>query len=316
VNSTRSKAYLAWLYIAIIWGTTYYASRVAVREIPPFLMAGTRQVTACVIMMLIAFTLHSKANLSRQNILHNAIIGFLMICIGNGIVTAAVKVIPSSVAALVCSMTPIGVVILNVAFFKAERPGPKVLLGMLLGFAGVAIIFRNDLAALSNPTYLIGIITTLFGTFGWAAGSILSRRWADSTNPMFDAGMQVGFGGLFLLLSSAIAEDHSHVQFVAGPSLWAMGYLIVFGSVLAFTLYRFALKNLPVGFVTSYAYVNPMIAVIIGIFTDEVVSVWTGLSFIAIIGGVLLVNSGYNTKRSSTPKQANSIRQLASDGAN
>lgn len=296
MNSTRSKAYLAWLYISIIWGTTYYVSRVAVRDIPPFFMAGIRQVTACILMVLIALAIHRRANLSRQNVLRNAIIGFLMICIGNGIVTAAVKVIPSSVAALVCSMTPIGVVILNMLFFKADRPRPLVILGMLLGFGGVAIIFRNDLSALSNPTYLLGIVATLFGTFGWASGSILSRRWADPVNPMFDAGLQVGFGGLFLLLSSFLTEDHSQVQWTVGPSLWALIYLIIFGSVLAFTLYRFALKNLPVAFVTSYAYINPMIAVIIGYFTGEAVSIWTGLSFVSIIGGVLLVNRGYQRK--------------------
>lgn len=297
MNSTRSKAYLAWLYIAIIWGTTYYASRVAVQGFPPFLMAGMRQVTACLLMAAIALSMTRAANLSKRNLLRNAIIGFLMISIGNGIVTAAVKVIPSSVAALVCSMTPIAVVILNVAFFKADRPGPLVLLGMLLGFGGVAIIFRNDLSALSNPVYLFGILATLVGTFGWASGSILSRRWADSTNPMLDAGLQVGFGGIFLLITSLITEDHSKLGQIATPSLWAFGYLIVFGSIIAFTLYRYALKNLPVGFVTSYAYINPMVAVIIGFFTGEVVSVWTGLSFAAIIGGVLLVNSGYQKKR-------------------
>jgi drug/metabolite transporter (DMT)-like permease len=304
VNRTKRNAYLAWLYIAIIWGTTYYASRVAVREIPPFFMAGIRQLTACALMMLIALGIQGKANFSRRNVLRNAIVGFLMISIGNGIVTAAVRVIPSSVAALVCSMTPIAVVILNTTFFKAERPRPLVFLGMLLGFCGVAIIFRNDLSALSNPTYLIGIVATLFGTFGWASGSILSRRWSDPVNPMFDAGMQVGFGGAFLLISSLITEDHSQVQWTIGPSLWAMMYLIVFGSVLAFTLYRYALKNLPVGFVTSYAYINPMIAVVIGFFTGEVVSIWTGLSFAAIIGGVLLVNSGYQPKEAPVKSKA------------
>jgi drug/metabolite transporter (DMT)-like permease len=295
--STKSKAYLAYACVAIIWGTTYFAIRVAVLHYPPFLMAGIRQVASFFLIAVIALSFNRRINLSRQNLLRNAIIGFLMITVGNGVVSAAERVIPSGIAALVCSMMPISVVILNLLFSRAERPDWFIGLGMLLGFAGVALIFRNDLTALNNPEYLVGIFATLLATFGWGGGSILSKQWSNAVNPMFDAGIQVGFGGVFLLLFSPLMDSYTAVEWGNADALWALAYLIVFGSVLAFTAYRYALKHLPVGFVTSYAYINPLVAVIIGFFAGEVVTGWTILSFIAIITGVAIVNTGYQRRK-------------------
>lgn len=295
--STKTKAYLAYAYVAIIWGTTYFAIRVGVLHYPPFLMAGVRQIISFFIIAAIALSINKAVNFSRQNLLRNAIIGFLMITIGNGVVSAAERIIPSGVASLVCSMMPISVVILNLLFSKAEKPNLLIGLGMLLGFAGVALIFRNDLAALQDQRYLFGILATLLATFGWGGGSILSKKWGNPVNPMLDAGVQVGFGGIFLLLFSPLVDDYSIADWHNKEALWALVYLIIFGSVIAFTAYRYALKHLPVGFVTSYAYINPLVAVIIGFFAGEVVTGWTVVSFIAIITGVAIVNTGYQRRK-------------------
>lgn len=307
--STKTKAYLAYAYVAIIWGTTYFAIRVAVLHLPPLLMAGIRQAISAFIIAGIALSLNKQVNFSKQNLLRNAIIGFLMIAVGNGVVSAAERVIPSGVAALVCSMMPISVVILNLLFSKAEKPDWRIGLGMALGFTGVALIFRNDLAALKAPRYLIGIVATLIATFGWGGGSILSKKWGNAVNPMLDAGVQVGFGGIFLLLASPLLDDYAIADWHNADALWALGYLIIFGSVIAFTAYRYALKHLPVGFVTSYAYINPLVAVIIGFFANEVVTGWTVLSFVFIIAGVAIVNSSYQRRRKAA--EAAAIKPLA-----
>jgi drug/metabolite transporter (DMT)-like permease len=241
--------------------------------------------------------MNRQVNFSKQNLIRNAIIGFLMITVGNGVVSAAEKVIPSGVAALVCSMMPISVVILNLLFSKTERPTPLIALGMLLGFAGVALIFRNDLVALKDPKYLVGIFATLLATFGWGGGSILSKRWSNPVNPMMDAGVQVGFGGVFLLIFSPLVDNYSNANWYNVEAFWSLVYMIIFGSVIAFTAYRYALKNLPVGFVTSYAYINPLVAIIIGFFGGELVTGWTALSFVAIIAGVAIVNTGYQRRK-------------------
>src|SRR4051812_31436397 len=118
----RTKAYLAYAYIAIIWGTTYFAIRVAVLHYPPFLMAGARQIISSIIMVAIGFGVSRNVDLSLKHTVRNAIIGFLMITIGNGVVSWAEQVIPSGVAALICSMMPISVVIINLIFGGADRP--------------------------------------------------------------------------------------------------------------------------------------------------------------------------------------------------
>jgi drug/metabolite transporter (DMT)-like permease len=290
---SKTLAYLSYAFIAIVWGTTYLAIRIAVEHYPPFLMAGVRQVIASLLMLGIAFSINRNVNLKRKNVVQNAIIGFLMISVGNGVVSWAEMIVPSGVAALVCSTMPISVVLLNLVLQKREKINALIILGMLLGFGGVALIFRSDVGALGNPAYLAGIGSLLVATFGWGGGSVLSKRWGTTTNPMFDSGMQVAFGGIFLLLFSPLSDDYSKADWYSVEAFWAFLYLIVFGSVIAFTAYRYALKALPVGFVTSYAYINPLVAVILGGFWGEPTTAWTAVSFAAIILGVFLVNRGY-----------------------
>jgi drug/metabolite transporter (DMT)-like permease len=295
--TTKTKAYLAYGYIAIIWGTTYLGIRIAVEHYPAFLMAGVRQVISAIIMCGIAFAVNRNLNLQKRNILQNAIIGFLMISIGNGIVSWAELYVPSGVAALVCSTMPISVVCINLFTSNREKLNMLIVLGMLLGFGGVALIFKNDVAALTDHRYLMGIGALLLATFGWGWGSILSKRWGNNTNPMFDSGMQLFFGGIFLLISSPMVDDYSTADWHSTEALLALIYLIIFGSIIAFTLYRYALKVLPVGFVTSYAYFNPLVAVILGALAGEPTSGWVVVSFVAIIAGVFLVNSGYQRRK-------------------
>ncbi|MBS1629910.1 MAG: EamA family transporter [Bacteroidetes bacterium] len=299
--NTKVKAYLAYAYIAIIWGTTYFGIRVAVQALPPFFMAATRQLIAFIILAFIAIAIKKKANLSIKNLSRQALIGFLMITIGNGVVSYAERSIPSGVAALICSLMPIAVVFINLGLGNRERLNGRILWGLLLGLTGVALIFRNDLAALQNPHYLLGILGTLMATIAWAGGNVLTKKWNDQTNPMFDAALQLGFGGMFLMLGSPLLEDYQAAHWGSSSAWFALAYLCIFGSVIAFTAYRYALAHLPVSFVTSYAYINPMIAVIIGYFAGENLGPWTMLSFIAIISGVALVNYGHHKQRKHFP---------------
>ncbi len=294
--STKTLAYLSYAFIAVVWGTTYLAIRIGVEHYPPFLMAGARQLLAALIMLGIAYSLNRSVDLSRRNVLQNAAIGFLMISVGNGVVTWAERFVPSGVAALVCSTMPISVVLLNLVL-HGERINRLIVLGMLLGFGGVALIFRSDVGALANPSYLAGIGALLLATLGWGAGSVLSKRWGTARNPMFDSGMQVLFGGLFLLVSSPAVDDYTQADWYNPAAFWCFLYLVVFGSVIAFTAYRYALKALPVGFVTSYAYINPLVAVVLGAFWGEPTSAWTALSFAAILAGVALVKRGYQRQQ-------------------
>ena len=299
--SEKSKAYGALIFICIVWGTTYLAIRWLVEAYPAFLAAGVRQVSAGIIMVILAMAANRRVNLSGRNVVRQAIIGTLMIAVGNGLVSFGQKTIPSGVAAMVCATMPIWAVVLNLVLNRAERLNRTIILGMAIGLAGVGLIFRADLAKLGNTAYLIGILLTLLATMGWAVGSVLSRRWATATNPFFDAGLQVVAGGLVLLATSAVTEDFSGLSEGSPRANWSFIYLVIFGSVLAFSFYQYALKRLPVGIVTVYAYVNPLVAVLLGYFFGESLTAWTGLSFAGIVLGVYLVNLGYRRQLAAPP---------------
>lgn len=288
------KALLAFFFICIAWGTTYLAIKVGVSAWPAFLYAGVRQVISGIIIIAVALAINKKVDLSWPNLRHQMLIGFLMITAGNGLVSWGEKFIPSGVAALICAMMPVCAVIINLGMNKSERMNTLIAIGMALGFCGVALNFKDSFADLGNTKYVIGIIATLIATTSWALGSILNKRKKDQVNPVFNSGLQLGFGGVFLLMGSPLIDNYQTADFSNKDALWALIYLIVIGSVLAYTAYMYALKELPVGLVMAYAYVNPLVAVILGFFLlNEPLTIFTGVSFISILLGVYLVNKGY-----------------------
>lgn len=290
----KTKAYIALIFICIVWGTTYLAIRLAVLEFPAFLLAAVRQFISGIIILLIGYGINKKVDLSKNNILHQAFIGFLLITMGNGLVSWGEKYVPSGIAALICSLMPICAVVINLILSKKEKLNPVILAGMLLGLCGVALIFKDDVAALSDAKYLTGMAATFIATCSWALGSVLNKKKNALVNPTFNAGLQVVFGGLFLFIFSPFIDDYTHVRLFHKQVIYPLLYLIIFGSVLAYTAYMFALKELPVGIVTLYAYVNPLVAVVLGYFwLSEKLTVYTLFAFIAIVSGVYIVNYGY-----------------------
>lgn len=291
----HTKAYLAYAFICIIWGTTYLAIRVAVAHYPPFLLAGSRQLISGIILVGIALLINKKADLSRKNLLQQTLVGFLLITLGNGLVTWAEQYVQSGVAALICSTMPISAVIINIISGK-EKLNMIILLGMLLGFTGVVLIFQDNLSQQSGngQLYIIGIIALFIATTSWALGSLLNKRSTNTINSLFNAGFQVITGGLFMLIVSPVVDDYTNLVLWNEEGMKALLYLIVFGSILAYAAYMYALKILPVGFVTSYAYINPLVAVILGaLLLDEPLNSYTIIAFILIILGIFIVRSGY-----------------------
>jgi drug/metabolite transporter (DMT)-like permease len=291
--SRQAKAYVALIFICFVWGTTYLAIRVGVVHFPAFLYAGIRQVLSGIIIIIAALIGNRQTDLSRGNILHQAVIGFLLITLGNGLVTWGEKQIPSGVAALICSLMPIVAVLVNLIISKHEKINLFIVIGMIIGFAGVGIIFKDDVSSITNTDYFIGAGATLVATSSWAIGSVFNKKRTSAVNPIFNSGMQLLFGGLFLFLFSPVVDDYSNMV-LDSDVLWSLAYLIIFGSVLAYTAYMFALRELPVGVVTMYAYVNPLVAVILGyLILKEPLTWYTAMAFTCILTGVYIVNFGY-----------------------
>lgn len=298
----QTKAYLAYAFICIIWGTTYLAIKVAVAHYPPFLMAGTRQLVSGIIMLAIALMINRKADLSRKNLLQQSLIGFLLITVGNGLVTWAEQYVQSGVAALICSTMPISAVVINIIRGE-EKLNWLIIVGMILGFAGVALIFQDNLS--NQPTtngtlYSIGIVGLFIATTSWALGSLLNKNSAKSVNSFFNVGFQVIVGGAFMLIISPAVDDYSNLVWWNEEGFLAFAYLVVFGSILAYAAYMYALKVLPVGFVTSYAYINPLVAVLLGaLMLKEPLNGCTVFAFVLIICGIFIVRSGYKKQETT-----------------
>ncbi|MBL7690525.1 MAG: EamA family transporter [Flavipsychrobacter sp.] len=299
MNMTKqTKAYLALLFICIVWGTTYLAIRVGVLHYPPFLFAGVRQVVAGLVLILVGLLRDKNTGLTRQAVVRQMIMGFLMLTIGNGGVTWGEKYIPSGIAALLCSLMPMFAVLFGLLSAGREKLNAGIVGGMVLGFAGVGLIFRQNFAEMSDPRYLGGMAVTLLATASWAFGSTLNKKHGKASNALFNSGMQLMFGGLFMLMVSPVADDFSGFNLWDADGVAALVYLIIFGSVLAYAAYMYVLDVLPVGVATIYAYVNPLIAVLAGsMFLDEQLNIYIVLAFVAIAVSVFLVNRGYKKLR-------------------
>ena len=291
----QTKAYLALVYICIVWGMTYLFIKIGVEAYPAaFLFAGVRQVIAGIILFSIGFATNKNRDYSRINIMRQALIGFLLLTCGNGLVTWSEKHIPSGIAALICSMMPIFAVMFGLKSSQKEKFNWLIGLGLVLGLVGVVLIVKDDISFKDNAFYLYGIIGTLVATTTWAFGSVKSKKFPAPVNPMFNSGLQLLFGGAFMLLISPVVDDYTGMAVWNRDGILALSFLIIFGSVIAYAAYIFALRELPVGITTLYAYINPLVAVLMGyFFYSEELNINTAFAFIAIVAGVYVVNLGY-----------------------
>jgi len=311
MNGENRKAYWALLAICIIWGTTFLAARIGVKAFPALLFMGSRHLIAG--LLLGTFCLIRKSKWPGLRAFKAQMLpGIFMVTLGNGIVGWAVKYIPSGLALLICAMMPVYVVVINLITGKGERMNYKIALGLLLGLGGLLLIFKDNLAYLGNTQYLGGILICLLSCLFWAIGSIYSKQKQTEYNDVYmNVAMQLFSGGAVLLLASWFIEDWSAVHGVPLASSGAISYLILFGSITAFVCFHYALSRLPVGVVTLYAYINPLVAMILGfIVLNEPVTLYTLLAFVLTLGGVFLVNAGYRKQtRVSASKSSIRIKQ-------
>ena len=302
---TNSKAYIALIFVCIVWGTTYMAIKVGVTCYPAFLFAGVRQTIAGLILMLVALLVSKQKDFTSRNILRQMLVGFLMLSLGNGCVSWGEKYIPSGIAALLCSMMPLFAVLFNLLSSKKDHFNATIGLGLLLGTCGVGLIFRHNLADMTKPEYIGGMAAVLIATASWALGSIINKKHIDPVNPFFNSGLQLFFGGLFMFIISPMVDNYNGLQLWNKDGLLALLYLITFGSVLAYAAYMYALSKLPVGIATIYAYINPLIAVIVGyLVLKEELNIYTGLAFVTIAISVFLVNVGYRKQHKNESKNS------------
>lgn len=295
-NKNTFLAYLALAAVCLIWGTTYLAIRIGVTAFPAFLFSGIRQIIAGLLLSGIMLWFGKAKMPDRKSLLQQALGGFLMITMGNGLVGYGEMYVSSGLAAIICSMMPIWVVVINLKFSEDERPTLPVVAGLLIGLSGIILIFREHLAEFSNPAYTLGIAVIFIANLGWASGSVLMKKQNQHSNAFLNAGLQMLFGGLFMLPASWLFDDYSNLVWTSDV-VYSMLYLIVMGSVIAYACYSYAIKKLPMTIVSMYAYINPLVAVLLGwLVLGERLNIIIGISMIITIAGIYIVNRGYQLR--------------------
>ena len=286
-------AYLALAAVCVIWGTTYLALRIAVTHFPPFLFTALRQTIAGLIILGATLWLMKASLPSPADILRQAVAGFFMISVGNGFVAWGEMYIPSGIAAIICSLMPVVVILMNIAVHREEKPNAMIILGATLGLLGIVLIFSEHLAEFSRSEYVSGIILIFLAVLGWAGASIWIKKKNTQSNLYMNAGLQMLSGGILLFPLSLIFDDYSLISWTAG-AVYPFIYLVVFGSLVAYIAYSYALRKLPMTIVSLYAYINPLVAVVLGwAVLHEKLNEKIGLAFLITVLGIYTVNRGY-----------------------
>ena len=295
-NRKNLLPYLALAVVCIAWGTTYLALRIGVLEFPAFLFSGLRQLIAGILLTGVLLTVGKLKLPSKSVIINQAIGGFFMITMGNGLVGWAEIHVSSGVAAIICSMVPIWVILINLLIAKEEKPTFPIIMGMAIGLSGIILIFGENITDFTNAGYTLGIIMIFIANLGWAGGSIWMKRKNQHSDTFLNAGLQMVFGGLFLMPVSLVFDNYETIQW-SNNVIYSLVYLILVGSVAAYACYSYAIKNLPITIVTLYAYINPIVAIVLGwLVLGEKLNLRIVIAIGVTLAGIYIVNRGYQLR--------------------
>lgn len=291
MQSKNFRAYAAWVAICFIWGTTYLAIRIVVRDIPPFLFAGSRWILAGPLFLVFLKVRNYKMP-GKPDLLPLAIIGLLLLGVANGLVGVAEQWIPSGLTAILISTIPLWVVVIEYILPGAVKINFKVVVGIVLGLCGVVLIFLQDIKFLFLPENIFGIACLLVAVIAWAGGSVYSQRKKLSVHPLVAAAFQMIFAGIAQLIVGLVIGEAGRFN-VTQDSLFAFLYLLIIASIGGYGSYIYAIAHLPVSFVTTYAYINPIIALFLGwlVLSEDMNLLIIGSASI-ILFGVWLVKKG------------------------
>ncbi len=316
----RGKALVAYLVVCVFWGSTYLAIRVGVGVLPPFLFAGLRFVLAGALLLGLALALGDTLPRRAADWRTQAIVGVLLLAGGNAFVVWAEQYTPSGIASIF-----VVTVALWMAFFDAIIPGGsgdlnwRVVAGLVLGFLGTALLVGASPAEILRAD-LRGPIALTAASAAWSLGSVYGKRHPTEASPYVGAALQMLAGGAAVALVGTVLGEWSRWH-LTPRGIGAVAYLVVFGSILGYTAYTYALRHASPTIVGTYAYVNPVIAVLLGwLILNEPVTARTFLAMALIVGAVVWIQFSHKLRRTvgrsdSRTATAVPVRQEASERA-
>ena len=282
---------LAFLAVYVVWGSTYLAMRFGIESFPPLLLAGTRHlITGLIFYPFLRWKTGIKPTATQWTTA--SITGFLLLCVGNGGVCWAELTVPSGVAALLVAMVTLWMVLVDWLRPGGHRPSSRVFFGIVLGFAGLALLVGPSRLGSSGRIDPAGAGVLALASFAWACGSIYSKHGPLPGSAMLSMSMQCLAGGIALWIGGFLTgEVHNfHLASISLRSWLAVAYLIAFGSGIGFTAYIYILKNSTAARVATYAFVNPVVALLLGwLLAGEALTLRTLLAAAVILGAVILV---------------------------
>ncbi|WPR72152.1 EamA family transporter [Flavobacterium sp. NG2] len=289
---------LALLWVGFFWGTTWIASKEGVRYIPGIQMAAIRQFIAGLLYIL--FFLYKKAPWPKGKQWNTIIIlAILNFSLSNGLSTAGVKYISSGLGAIIAAIFPIWVVI--IAFCRGERIAKLAVIGLLISFGGVCIIFYEYLADFLIPEFRLGILLSVTATITWAFGTLYTKKKAASYNPYYSLGFQMFISSILLFAYNGATGISINISEIPVDTWLAVAYLVVVGSLITFTIFIYTLQNLPPEISSIYAYMNPVVAVLLGaVIFDEPLTLSIALGGAVTLFGLYLVNQSLRKSRKKT----------------
>lgn len=294
--SKKSGSYLALTLTSIIWGTTWVASRIGVQHVPGLQISYIRQFIAGSL-LLIFFFIRGEKLPTWQQFRWLFVLSIFTFVLSNGFSTWSVKYVSSGLAALISALYPLCVVIIEMIFFKRNNNTSLTFIGLFIGLAGIAIVFYENAFHEQPEGYSYGVILGVIAMIGWSIGTIYIARNKYQMNPYYAIGWQMFFGS-FLICLLALTTNNN-IPFVEIPSqTWiVIAYLVSFGSVVAFVAFIYTVKYLSPAIASLYAYINPLVAMIVGsILLDEPLTFNLIIGALITLAGVYIVNYSIKIK--------------------
>ena len=300
MTAPAKHVWIALVVVYVVWGSTYFGIKVAVDTIPPLLAAGSRFLVAGLLLAAILAWRGTSLRISRQELVACAFVGALLLALGVGLVHVAETRIDSSVAAMIAGTVPLQIIMLRLV--SGESPARATRLSTLTGLFGLGLVVAPGLGAGSTA---LGLAVMVTATMCWTLGSFFSKRVSVPGDPFVASVYEMAFGGTFLLLGATVFGEYADLGSgtFALDSVLAWLYLVVMGSLVGFTAYAWLLRAAPISLVVTHQYVNPLVAIVLGMaFLGERPSPWT------LAGAALVIGAVYVAIRAEFPRKATSAR--------
>lgn len=307
----RAWAYAAFAIVCVVWGTTYLGIAIALETIPPLLLTGSRFVVAGVIMLGIAKLRGEKIPVDVRTLANLALVGFLMVGVGNLAVVWAEQWVPSGLAALLVATAPFWMAIIELFRRSGERVTLRGGIGMAIGFVGVALLVSPGISGSWSLNFVLGALAIQIGGACWQLGSAHGKYNLAHVPLMSSSALQMFFGGLIVTIASLGIGEASRFS-INARTLGALIYLTIFGSIIAYSAYVFALAHLRTSVTSLYAYVNPVVAVFLGwLILNEPLTAKSIMAMVVILGGVALVQTASWRKKLVAVPPSESVKKAA-----